>query len=128
MGRDLKLKAKTCKERYNWYYAHGICTTCGRTWVEPGHVRCKACEDKIAFYHNLNREERIERARQRRADRIAAGICTECGKRPATEGMRMCERCRQMRNDSTRKYRIQKKLKRQAEKERAKLIAGSERK
>ncbi len=115
MARDLKLKAKTCKERYEWYKGRGICTTCGRTWAEPGHVRCKECEDNIAVYHNRRREERRLAMRQKRAERIAAGICTECGKRPATDGMRMCPRCRAMRNDSTRKYKILQRIKKEAE-------------
>ena len=104
--RDLKLKRKTCKERYEWYKERGICTTCGVAWAEPGHIRCKACEAAIAVYHDKSHDKRVERKRQVRADRIAAGLCTECGRRPATEGMRMCPRCREMRNDSTRKYKI----------------------
>lgn len=117
--RDLALKSKTNKERYKWYYDHGLCTTCGRVWAEPGRVRCKACEAKIAMYHDRAKAERQERQRQRRAERIAAGLCTECGKRKATEGMRMCPRCREMRNDSTRKYKIQKRIEREAQKARA---------
>ena len=93
-------------ERYNWYKERGICTACGRTWVEPGHVRCKACEDKIRFYNDRDREKRKERKAAQRQERIEKGLCTECCKRPATEGMRMCPRCREMRNDSTRKYKI----------------------
>lgn len=115
MARDAKRHSQACKERYGWYKDRGICSTCGRVWAEPGHVRCKACEDNIAFYHNLRRAERTEAMRKRRAERIAAGICTECGKRKATEGMRMCPRCRAMRNDSTRKYKIEQRFKREAD-------------
>ena len=124
--RDLALKSKTCKERYKWYYDHGLCTTCGRVWAEPGKVRCKACEAKIAMYHERSKEQRQERQRQRREERIAAGLCTECGKRPANPGMRMCERCRMMRNDSTRKYKIQKRIEREAQKARAKNGNGND--
>lgn len=105
MGRDRELHARTCKERYEWYNARGICTSCGRTYSEPGHILCKACKAKIKVYDDRDREKRIERKRKQRQERIAAGLCTECGK-PATPGMRMCPRCRAMRNDSTRKYKI----------------------
>lgn len=116
--RDLALKSKSNKERYKWYYDHGLCTTCGRIWAEPGKVRCKACEAKIAVYHERSKEKRRKQQRKRREERIAAGLCTECGKRKANPGMRMCERCRQMRNDSTRKYKIQKRIEREAQKAR----------
>lgn len=106
MGRTKEQRSRENRERYNWYKERGICTTCGRMWVEPGHVRCKACEDKIKLYHDRSRDYRMERARARRQERIENGLCTECGIRPATEGMRKCPRCREMRNDSTRKYRI----------------------
>lgn len=118
MGRDEKLKRKTNKERYDWYKDRGICTSCGRVWAEPGKIRCKACEAKIAMYHERDKDKRKEQQRKRREERIAAGLCTECGKRKANPGMRMCERCRQMRNDSTRKYKIQKRIEREAEKAR----------
>lgn len=104
--RDLELKKRTDKERREWYKSHGMCTSCGQTWAEPGKVYCKACAKKMNAYHTASREKRIEAQRQRRAKRIAAGICTECGKRKATEGMRMCPICREKRNDSTRKYKI----------------------
>lgn len=118
MPRDEVRKARVCKERYEWYKERGICTTCGVMWAEPGHVRCKACEAKIARYHDKSHEQRLERARQRRQERIDKGLCTECGIRPATEGMRMCPRCRAMRNDSTRKYKIGKKIEREIKKAR----------
>lgn len=106
MGRTKAQHSRENKERYNWYKERGICTTCGRVWGEPGHVRCKACENKIKAYHDRDSEKRKERKAAQRQERIAKGLCTECGKRPATEGMRMCPRCRAMRNDSTRKYKI----------------------
>ena len=126
--RDKALKSKTGKELRKWYQSRGICDSCGQVWAEPGHVRCKACEDKIRAYHAASREHRIELQRKRRAERIAAGICTECGKRKATEGMRMCPICRERRNDSTRKYKIRKKIARQNEKERQEAIRRSRKK
>ena len=124
MGRDEKLKRKTNKERYDWYKDRGICTSCGRVWAEPGFVRCKACEAKIAACHDKEREQRILTKREQRRQRIEAGLCTECGKRPASEGMRMCPRCRAMRNDSTRKYKIQKKIAREADEARRRSKDG----
>ena len=106
------------RERYRWYKDRGICTTCGRAWVVPGHVRCKECEAKIAKYHEASYDKRKEQQKQRRQERIAAGLCIECGK-PAIPGMRKCERCRMMRNDSTRKYKIQKRIERAAREARA---------
>ena len=111
--RDLMLKSRTCKERYRWYKDHGICTTCGRKWVEPGHVRCKECEKQINRYHEKRRGERNARKAAMRQERIAKGLCTECGKREATPGMRMCPRCREMRNDSTRKYKIHQRMRKE---------------
>ena len=108
------------RERYRWYKDRGICTTCGRTWVVPGHVRCKQCEAQIAKYHAASYEKRLERQKQRRQERIAAGLCIDCGK-PAVPGMRKCERCRMMRNDSTRKYKIHKRIEKAIQKERARL-------
>lgn len=104
--RDLIKKASTCKERYDWYKARGICASCGRAWAIPGRVHCEACAAKIDAYHERSREERNAKQRAIRQERIANGICTECGRRSATPGMRMCPRCREMRNDSTRKYKI----------------------
>ena len=116
--RDLKLKAKTCKNLREWYKGAGICASCGQEWAEPGHTLCKGCNAKMTAYHVASREHRIEAARERRAKRIAEGICTECGSRPATEGMRMCPICRAKRNDSTRKYKIKKRIEREAQKAR----------
>ena len=99
-------RRRSNKQRYRWYKDRGICPTCGKVWAEPGRVRCKACDAIIKYYHDRDRENRQNRARERRQERIDSGLCTECGKRPATDGMRMCPRCRDMRNDSTRKYRI----------------------
>lgn len=118
MYKDKLQQKQYQKDRYDWYKSRGICTVCGVSWAEPGHVYCKSCAEKNERCHARKREERIEAKRRRRADRIAAGLCTECGARPATEGMRMCPRCRAMRNDSTRKYKIGKKLDRIAEKAR----------
>jgi len=115
MGRDIARKRKTCKDRYDWYKEHGICPSCGRKWSEPGRVYCKDCAAKIDAYKKAQRTERIEKKRQRRSERIAAGLCTECGARPATPGMRMCPRCRAMRNDSTRKYKIIKRIEKAAD-------------
>ena len=70
MGRTKAQHSRENKERYNWYKERGICTTCGRVWVEPGHVRCKACEDKIKVYHDRDSEKRKERKAAQRQERI----------------------------------------------------------
>ena len=124
MGRDVRRKNARNRERYAWYKDRGICTSCGRVWAEPGHVRCKACEAKITACHDRKREQRVIAKQEQRRQRIEAGLCTECGKRPASEGMRMCPRCRAMRNDSTRKYKIQKRIAREADEARRRSKDG----
>lgn len=106
MARTKEEHSRENKERYYWYKERGVCVTCGRTWSEPGHVRCKTCEAKMNACQVLDRERRIKRKAARRQELIAKGLCTECGNRPATEGMRMCPRCRAMRMESSIKYRI----------------------
>jgi hypothetical protein len=81
--------------------------------VIPGRTQCQFCYEKwkkSAAKSDPDGEKRRERQRQRRQERIEAGLCTECGK-PVIPGMRMCERCRNMRNDSTRKYKIKQRTK-----------------
>lgn len=128
--RDLKLKAKTSKERYEWYKSRGICVKCGRTWCEPGHTTCKACYAKETACHRRADPDgslHAAKCKARRQARIEAGICTECGREPATEGLRMCPKCREMRNDSTRKYKMQRRIARKNEEQRLKLIEEGKR-
>ena len=115
------LRTKYNRKRRARLIDQGKCVTCGWRDVIPGRTQCQFCYDRwkaSAEKSDPGGERRRVRQREQRAQRIAAGICTECGKRPANPGKRMCERCRQMRNDSTRKYKIIKKIERAAEKAR----------
>ena len=113
-GDGMPASTKALRHAYNRkrrkrLIEQGVCVTCGWREVVPGWTQCQFCYDRwkeSAEKSDPGGERRRERARRQRAERIAAGICTECGTRKATEGMRMCERCREMRNDSTRKYKI----------------------
>lgn len=96
------------RARYMAYREHGICVTCGATWAEPGHVRCKACMEKQRAFQ-AKHDPTGERRRARRQARIDAGLCIDCG-RPTEDGRQRCRRCIDMRMDSTRKYRIMKKI------------------
>ena len=106
------------RERYAFYREHGICITCGQTWAEPGRTRCMACQKKQKAYKNLhdpNGNKQKERNRVRKEARMEAGLCVDCG-RKAEPGSCRCRRCINMRMDSTRKYNIMKRIKREADK------------
>ena len=85
---------------------------CG-DWAEPGRTMCKKCLDNHAGYVQSYGEAYRDRKRQRWQERIAARLCIDCG-RPTDNGHTRCIRCRDMRMDSTRKYRINKRIEKQA--------------
>lgn len=105
---------KASRELYWFYRERGICVNCGQTWAEPGKSRCKACEEKHKVSKSIYDPTGDKRRAQRQA-RIDAGMCIDCG-RPVEPGSHRCRRCIDMRMDSTRKYRITKRLARKAEK------------
>jgi len=108
-ARTKALRRKYNRKRRTSLIEQGLCVTCGWREVIPGRTQCQFCYDlwkKSVERSDPGSVKRHERQKAQRAERIAKGLCTECGKRPATEGMRMCPRCRAMRNDSTRKYKI----------------------
>ena len=88
------------------------CVKCG-DWAEPGKTMCRKCMDAYAQYIQSYGDTYREKKRQRRKERIAAGLCIDCG-RPTDDGHTRCPRCREMRMDSTRKYRIIKRIEREA--------------
>ena len=94
--------AENAKARREALKAKGFCEQCGKTWAEPGRVRCKKCLEK-------NRTAgRREQARalfvERRNARREAGLCIDCG--APTEGKARCPRCLERNVDSNRIYRI----------------------
>ena len=104
------------RERYAWLKEKGFCTMCGSTWNKPGYVLCETCLKRRAIYDNRfdpDGERHRTSNRERRVARAAAGRCTECG-RPAEDGFKTCRRCRDMRMDCVRVYRIKKRIKQAA--------------
>lgn len=100
------------KKRYERLLAAGMCASCGKTWAEPGRVLCKKCRDRRNAQYAKN--SKADKLRQMRAERIAAGLCPQCGK--AVDGeFKWCQRCREMKMDRTRKWKIQKRTQREAE-------------
>lgn len=99
--------ARRARERRNFYLPRGICCQCGREWVAPGHTLCEACRDKHRESEARNDpgfERRKERKKVLREQRRAAGLCIDCGH--PSEGHVRCLRCREMRRDSWRKWKI----------------------
>ena len=108
-------RARKQRERYNGYKAVGICVHCGCEWVEPGHVRCKACAEKnaaIQLASDPNGEKRRSRQAALRAQRRAEGLCIDCGK--PTDGHVRCATCLEGRRDSWRKWHILRKMEQEA--------------
>ena len=99
--------------RREWYKGYFICTSCAVNEAEPGRVNCKECLKKYRAKHQARREEYNAQKKQLRHERIEAGLCPQCG-HPAKPGFKMCGRCRDARNDSTRKYKIKKRLEAEA--------------
>ena len=125
MGRDRQLHSRTNKERYQWYKARGICISCGASWSEPGRVRCKVCHDK--HERSRDRVAQIEMERRNRAAWREAGLCTVCGKRQADDGRRTCAHCRAVAVDRDRKYRILRRMDKEADEARRRGMNGTAR-
>ncbi len=101
----------------DWYREHGICNRCGRVWADAGYVTCKACREK-----NKQSLDKTDPGRERwkanrtklRHERIENGLCPDCGAE-AVKGRKHCMRCLEARRDSSTKYRILKRMDREAE-------------
>lgn len=116
-----KQKNASDKALRDWYREHGICNCCGRVWADAGYVTCKACRMK-----NKRSKDKCDPGRERwkanrtklRHERVANGLCPDCGA-VAVEGRKHCERCLEARRDSSTKYRILRRMDREAERARA---------
>ena len=107
------------KKRRDDLREKGLCTRCGKTWAEPGRSWCKKCQTAHKGYtKGPEYRAKVNAARQARRD---AGLCIDCGA-PTEDGKQRCQRCIEMRRDSTRKYQIMRKIKREAEKARGRAI------
>lgn len=103
------------KARYEGLKLQGKCVKCAKRWAEPGKTMCKQC---IADWHRsatLNNDTYQENKRKRRQELREAGLCIDCGQVVDGDNHTRCKRCRDMRMDSTRKYRIRKRLEKEAE-------------
>lgn len=126
VSKEAKAKAaKRREELRQWYKDHGICPRC-KGWAEPGRVYCKNCVKKVIDRRKRNDptgEANRAYAAERRARLKEAGMCVYCGKRKAIEGIVLCPVCKAKNQASQKKYNLKKRLKREAERERAKLMA-----
>lgn len=102
-------QAKKVRERRK---DEGKCVVCGIRWAEPGRTLCEKCNAKHKQYQQ-NGDPGWAKKYERRQARIDAGLCIDCGA-PTQDGRQRCQRCIEMRRDSTRKYKIIQKIKREA--------------
>jgi hypothetical protein len=84
-----------------------------------GHVMCEKC---LEAHREDSRKSNQNgaKAKARREARIAAGLCIDCGKPTDREGKARCSACLAARRDSTRKYKIIKRLEREVQNVRGK--------
>lgn len=108
-----KIKAISRKKWYDKQREEGKCVVCGG-WAVPGRSRCRGCLDKMNKYHKQY-DPTGAKKREYRQKRIEAGLCIDCG-RTAVDGKSRCKRCLSARNDSTIKYKIQQRTRREAKK------------
>ena len=106
-------RSQTMKAKRAAWKAEGICAECGKRWAEPGKTMCKACLNKLNERLRRNDPGNVKKYAWRQK-RIDAGLCIDCG-RKADDGKQRCRRCREMRRDSEIKYRIKKKMEREAQ-------------
>ena len=115
-----KKKHVNDKALRDWYREHGICNRCGATWADAGYVTCMACRMKNRRSMDKTDPDR-ERWKANRAElrhnRIEQGLCPTCGA-PCAEGRKHCRRCLEAQRDSSQKYRILKRIDREAERAR----------
>lgn len=111
------------KSAYEKRKEAGKCVRCGKRYAEGGMVYCRECLDKHKRWQQ-NADPGWAKKYERRQKRIDAGLCIDCG-RPTKDGRQRCDRCIEMRRESTRKYKITKKIRVEAERERLRLIAAN---
>ena len=106
-------RSAAMKQKREERKAEGKCTECGERWAEPGKTMCKACLKALNQRLRRNDPDNAKKNAWRQK-RIDAGLCIDCG-RKTEDGKKRCERCREMRRDSEIKYRIKKKMEREAQ-------------
>ena len=102
------------KKLYNQRKMTGICVDCGVSTAEAGRVLCKKCMNKRKVHNRINDPGWAKKA-ERRKRLIEAGLCIDCSKPTDREGKQRCSACLAARRDSTKKYQITQRIKREAE-------------
>lgn len=111
------------KRVYDARKEEGKCVKCGKKYAESGKVYCQDCLNRQKQWQRKSDPGNVKKY-ERRQELIDAGLCIDC-RRPTTGGRQRCDRCIEMRRDSTRKYKITKRIRAEAEKERLRLIAAN---
>jgi len=106
-------RSRNMKARREAWKAEGKCAECGKRWAEAGKTMCKPCLKALNERLKRNDPGNVKKYAWRQK-RIDAGLCIDCG-RKAEPGKKRCNRCRNMRRESEQKYRIKKKLEREAQ-------------
>lgn len=112
--------AQVCKNRRERLRMEGKCTRCGIRYAELGRSWCRKCLDTHKAY--TNSADQRAKTQKRRESLVAAGLCIDCGK-PTNNGMKRCDACLAARRDSTRKYKILKRIDKEAEEARRRSYA-----
>lgn len=90
-------RAKTKKERREWYKSHKICPRCGRNEAFGNYVHCAECLEQISLGNqrtymknkgDIYSRRYVQKKRELREKRREVGLCPFCGK-PAVTG-RFC--------------------------------------
>ena len=106
-------RSEGMKARRLAWKAEGKCQECGVRWAEAGKTMCKPCLKALKDRDRRNDPDHAKKYARRQA-RVEKGLCIDCG-RKAEPGKKRCNRCRDMRRESEQKYRIKKKLAREAQ-------------
>jgi predicted amidophosphoribosyltransferase len=109
-----KQKSEAMKAKRLAWKAAGKCQECGKRWAEAGKTLCKPCLKALKERQKRNDPDNAKKYARRQA-RVDKGLCIDCG-RKTEPGKKRCDRCRKMRRESEEKYRLKKKLAREAQK------------
>lgn len=104
------------RKRYNVLKLRGMCVRCGERAAEAGKVMCKLCRKRTNQVYRDSDPGWAKRY-ERRDQLIAAGLCIDCSQ-PTENGKQRCPKCIEARRDSTTKYRIIQRIKREADRAR----------
>lgn len=107
-------RSEAAKAKRRAWKAEGKCIECGERWAEAGKTMCKPCLKALKAREKRNDPDHAKKYARRQA-RVEKGLCIDCS-RKAEDGKKRCNRCREMRKESEQKYRLRKKLAREARK------------